>query len=353
MLSAYGDDSNVYKLFAMVLEGYNKCTNDNMVVYFSLRLCSGLPWTSTINSFLNLVLTSFCVLNRNDLSVEDVFEKFKNLKILIEGDDSLTEAPLEDEQVINANFASSGAICKIQYFKSVTEASFCGILSDNLLNMCTNPIKFLCNFFIIPLKYSKSKFSKKVGLLHAKSFSYFYQYPKCPIVSALSWSFHHRYRKFRPLFNLLDSCFAYKFDECPTTPNFIKEKPSVPNELRIIVEKQFGVPIHYQLELEEVIYRYAEGGPLEWPYHEVLDKYLRYGDEHLVPADFSDVVVMNDTEWQRFPGVFGCSIELLPFVRKNNNKLYFSPHGNVRVPPCDSKCTNPMPTLNNFTEVDL
>jgi hypothetical protein len=353
MLSAYGDDSNVLNLYLMVLEGFNKCKNDNMVFYFLLRLCSGLPWTSTINSFLNLVLTSYCVCNDNDLSVDAVFQKFLNLKIVIEGDDSLTEAPLEDEERINNNFNESGAICKIQYFKKVTEASFCGILADSQLNMCTNPLKFLCNFFVIPIKYSKSKFTKKVGLLHAKSFSYFYQYPKCPIVSILSWAFHVRYRKYRPLFNLLESDFLYKFDGCPTTPDFIKNQPVVPQELRIIVEKQFGVPVNFQLLLEEAIIKYAHGGPLEWPYHDCLEKYLKYGDEHLVPFDFVDRPMLHDTDWVNSPNSFGCSIELLPFIRHNNGKFYFSPAG-VAVPPaCNSQTTMPQPTLNNFTEFDF
>jgi len=143
---------------------------------------------------------------------------------------------------------------------------------DEKVNL-VNPIKEILKFGWANSKYSKASPRKLKLLLHAKALSLAYQYPGCPIVSALA-RYGLRMTKGSRLFigaytdgwqrSLLLETFAYyKSHGIPNVP--------VGPKSRLLVEKKFGVTVADQLAIEQYLDNLETIQPLQ---HHAIETYI-------------------------------------------------------------------------------
>lgn len=136
---------------------------------------SGEMCTSLGNGFTNMVVFSFtCTESGVEISRKGYFE----------GDDGINTwfGKLKEEI-----FSELGFDIKIEYFDRISEASFCGLIFDEVdLNNVTNPIEAMIEFAWMSRRYVSASPKRLLELLRCKSLSMFHQYPGCPILSALA-----------------------------------------------------------------------------------------------------------------------------------------------------------------------
>lgn len=349
MWRRYGEGNAIERSYIQTIRHQNKCKNKSFTATFQERLCSGLPWTSTFNSVLNLIVTSFCALYRPNETAEEVFRKFHDFPIVIEGDDSLFNVDLNDSQIINLNFERVGAIAKLEFFDNPRFASFCGIVVNEKFQLATDPIKVVCNFFVIPKKYSNSKESKKLALLKAKAYSYAVQYYNCPIVAHLCYNFVRRYRHIQADFSLMEVKYGLEqqLNNKTFDPKFIREPPNVPDDLRELVSVKFGLSPEYQRDFEKCLNEYGEGGNMDCPSHPNFTEKVNYSRRMTGLGPINPYPPPLPTgNFRDFPNVFGQPIECLPWREEINQAgtrigWVFNPYGNPV--PMDN-----IPALNHF-----
>lgn len=156
------------------LGGKNKIRNKNMSVSVRATRMSGEMCTSLGNSFSNLMFNYFLA--------ESLGSKIVGV---VEGDDGLfrIEGPVPTIQ----DFSSLGLIVKLEQHDAVNSASFCGqLFHPDAMRVITDPRKVLASFGWLDGKYILCKKGVLTGLLRAKAWSLGYQYPACPILSALA-----------------------------------------------------------------------------------------------------------------------------------------------------------------------
>lgn len=160
----------IVNMLFKVLAGDNVCGNKYFKVAVDAKRMSGEMNTSLGNGFSNLMFTLFAL----------DYYKIGYSGIVVEGDDGLTglERPIPAEY-----FTKMGLNVKMEIKTDVTEASFCGIISDcdELINI-TEPLQHLCYVPWVSSKYAFVNKYKYFGLLKSKALSLAYEYPGCPIL---------------------------------------------------------------------------------------------------------------------------------------------------------------------------
>lgn len=183
----------------------------------------------------------------------------------VEGDDGIFRVdgpPPTEEQ-----FSRLGFTIKLELHTELSEASFCGLISDPLVGVnVTDPIKALVKFGWADSQYCLASRRTRQALLRAKSCSLFCQFPGHPILQELA------------LLGLRLSA------DCQDTQarravlrlrvgQYEKERlllglghdltpKEVSDRTRDLVYRKFGIPVDYQLKYELYLQRH-EGGPLE------------------------------------------------------------------------------------------
>lgn len=155
------------------LAGKNRCRFNWCHVEVDATRMSGEMCTSLGNGFTNLMLMAF-LCDLNNLELSGVFE----------GDDGLCSfaKPISLEPL-----KSLGFNVKAVWYDDLSEASFCGMIFDPKDELIiTDPLKVLCNYGWTSSQYAGSSNKTKKALLRAKALSMAYQYPRCPIIQALS-----------------------------------------------------------------------------------------------------------------------------------------------------------------------
>lgn len=189
-----------------------------------------------------------------------------NVTGVVEGDDGLFRylGPL----VTSEHFRNVGFVIKISQADGVNEASFCGIVYDDLdcLNV-TNPISGLLEFGWGSSRYSKSSKRTKLKLLRSKALSLIYSYPGCPILQSLGM---YALRITEGLPYLVPSNLnLYEREEMSMCLQYIKKKGypivRVPDRTRMLVEKLYGIPISVQRSVESKLDSLHTLQPLDFP----------------------------------------------------------------------------------------
>lgn len=310
--SNYGNANAIQRFIMRIACGQNSCRNKSLEAAFKEGLLSGLPWTSTFNSVLNTCVSSFCALYRPWKAQQQLQDEFDDFRIVIEGDDSLFNASLEDEQHINNNFDRLGARARVEFHANPRHASFCGIVVNDQMHLATNPTKIVCNFFVIPKQYTHARDSKQIGLLKAKAYSYAHQYYKCPIVAHLCYNFCKRFKNFQANYTVEKQ--KYGFDETlAQMPKFIRTPPVISDSMRTLVAEKFGLPEEYQVAFEKALDRYGAGEDVDFPSHPIWDKYTAWssrftGDTAIDPRPHHD-----DGVYQPGDGMFATPYHRLPW----------------------------------------
>jgi len=156
------------------LGGSNKIQNKNISLLLGATRMSGEMCTSLGNGFSNLMFILFLCHKLGSTVVG-----------VVEGDDGLfrIDGPIPTKD----DYAKLGLIAKLEIHEHLNQASFCGQIFDTeSMTVITDPRKVLASFGWIDRQYFASKHSKQLCLLRAKAWSFGYQYPGCPIVSAMA-----------------------------------------------------------------------------------------------------------------------------------------------------------------------
>jgi hypothetical protein len=233
--------------------GINKSEFGTMSATIPQRLMSGALWTSSSNGVLNLLIMSYLNLRTKmpncpaHLLPEFVEKYFTGV---CEGDDGVCVDNAVDQWLINA----LGLKLKFERHHHISEASFCGIVCDPATLQCVrDPLKFLMQFSILPVRYRDAKPAVHLALLRAKALSYLYQCRTCPIIGPFCRRVCKITQHVLPRFD--KDVISYTMQEYAAKA--VEEKAwlpvVIPMSLRQLVVEHWGVPVAHQLRLEQDI----------------------------------------------------------------------------------------------------
>lgn len=267
------EDTEWINIVTKVLSGMNFCDfRDKFTIGVPATRMSGEMCTSLGNSFTNLMAMEFIA---SEIGMS-------SLRSRIEGDDGIFTfyGPIPSAK----DFADLGLIIKIEEYDELTEGSFCGIIADkdDMINV-TNPINVILDFGWTSKDYFRSKNKKKLELLKAKSLSYAYQYPGCPIISSLAkyglrvsadahFNLNAMNNYQQEVFHAMHSKFSNKVPS-----------KDVGFNTRLLVERRFGVSVEDQIFIEQYLDNKIDLSPLEcqailsncpWEAFDYNDKYV-------------------------------------------------------------------------------
>lgn len=222
---------------------------------------SGEMNTSLGNSFANLMTIKY---------VCSKYPACKSAISVVEGDDSLTVVTGKMPPV--EVFKQFGLRIKIGTHKDLCRASFCGMVfdEDERTNV-TDPREVLATFGWTSARYMRSKKSVQMTLLRCKALSLAYQYPSCPILSALAKrvlfltrsheteNFVNKQGKF--LYNQYDIEIMKMAELRNKQKKLIFADPGP--KTRNLVEELYGITVAQQLEIENYFDSMMEIGPLD------------------------------------------------------------------------------------------
>lgn len=185
---------------------------------------------------------------------------------IVEGDDGLFR--YFGPELHPIDFKVYGWTIKISKHESPNEASFCGIVYDDVdkLNI-TNPISAILEFGWGSVKYAYASAQTHKKLLRAKSLSLIYSYPGCPILQSLGM---YGLRMTEGLKYLIPSSNnLYDKEYMAMCMKYIKDHglpiTTTPDRTRLLVERLYGIPVATQLCVEAKLDSLTTLGELTFP----------------------------------------------------------------------------------------
>lgn len=270
------------------LMGKNRISNDFFTTEVEATRMSGEMNTSLGNGFSNLMFFLFAcemVGATNPCGV-------------VEGDDGLFV--VEGPHPTAHTFKNMGLTIKLEECQSISTASFCGLIFDEVdkINI-SNPIEDLQTFGWSNKQYSVAGDRKLKQLLRSKSLSMLYQYRNAPIyqalarygirmtdgVRAISSSHYNVYDR-----DLVASSYCYynKHKETAFKP--------VPLRTRLLMEREFGVSVESQLRIES----YLDGLTTLKPLRLELAVLLAHSDSKDFDFGYVKTLAIKDVRTDRF-----------------------------------------------------
>lgn len=243
----------VKKLVSKMVLGVNDSEFSSIKVQIPQRLMSGALWTSSSNSVLNLLITTYLVLKSRHPDIEgaDLSSHIEEFEGFFEGDDGICVADAIDEGLVRR----MGLKLKFGFHKNYSTASFCGVVCDPACKAnTTDPSKILRKFFWLDKKYKSMRATKQHSLLRAKALSLKYQYNDCPVVGPLC----HRICEQTRGLNLEHvpaelGLFKTNILERAIQSRVWIDAPNISDSTRELVEIAFGMTVQQQLDIERVI----------------------------------------------------------------------------------------------------
>lgn len=257
---------NMCRLIEDVIGGENKIKFKNFSLKIDAKKMSGEMNTSLSNGFANLMLILF-ILEENGCT---------NIRVCVEGDDGIFQA--EGPEIKSEWFKDFGLLIKLEEHEELETASFCGLIFDrDEEKNVTDPIKAMATFGWTTSTYARSRRGIHNSLLKCKALSLGYQYPCCPILTALA----------RKTIQLTQGCEVKDFIKKHKINDEYKQRileeavdKYVSNELvfgepgpktRILVERLFKIPIADQVKIEKYIDSLESIQPLD---HPIIDLHM-------------------------------------------------------------------------------
>jgi len=246
-----------------VLAGSNSCFFRQFSTKVDATRMSGEMCTSLGNGWFNLMVLRFLL---ESLGHTDV-------QIFVEGDDSIaaytpTGTPIEDK-----HFRELGLEMKISEPDSISQASFCGIVfhPEDMINV-TDPREVLASFGWVSSRYANSTDNRLKALLRAKSLSYLYQYPGCPIIQELAlyglrvtagfdlrWVLNRAHMSQWERKQVEDAALHFGSGYAKIHDNI----RDVPDATRQLVEELYGVTSEQQKQIEDYLRSLPDIEPLK------------------------------------------------------------------------------------------
>ncbi len=236
----------------MFVRCYRSLADENKISFqwFRMRIkgkrMSGEMNTSLSNGFANLMVMMF-LCHKLNLGVP---------RMVVEGDDGLCVTP-SGKYPTKADFARLGFNIKMEHHSEMESASFCGIIYDPVdLKNVADPKKILASFGWTNGRYASCSTRKLKSLLRLKSISLMWAYPGCPIVQELA-AYGMRVTRSYDIRHMLErsnGITPWKRDHLlEAFKNGSIGEQSIGIRTRLLVERQFGVPVETQLKIEEML----------------------------------------------------------------------------------------------------
>jgi hypothetical protein len=187
---------------------------------------------------------------------------------VVEGDDGLFV--MEGEPPEGKLFEEFGAIIKLVKHDCVSEASFCGIVADEIVrDVITDPIKVIQNTGWTNRQYLKSSDQTLKALLRAKGYSLLSQYAGCPIVQELGLCCLRVTEgvTFYKMLKTINKKNMSVYEKERMKTNLVigaRQKPVHINS-RFLMEKVFGISVEDQCSIEARLKSVREIGPIYLP----------------------------------------------------------------------------------------
>jgi len=258
-----------YSYLDDVLAGVNHIDFKNFL--FKIRGCrmSGEMCTSLGNGFSNLMLMLYAC----------KVSGARNVNGVVEGDDGLFV--FDGVPPTIGLFKEIGFTIKLEVYDNLSEASFCGLIFDQEdQHIIVEPLSKLVGFAYLPRRYSFSKRSKHLQLLKAKSLSFLFQYPGCPILRSLALYGLRMTVGYRPDFRIYDK---YHLEHKTEMEEFVRSAGAcepIKMRTRLLMEKKFGITLEQQKRTEDYLDSLNDVKELKMPwliFHEHwTDYYVKY-----------------------------------------------------------------------------
>lgn len=278
-----------------VIKGPRHIRFRNLVMKIMATRLSGEMSTSCGNTFTNKMIMSFVAEESG----------VKSRKGYFEGDDGANTY----YGTLNVRlFDELGCRLKLIEHDDICEMSFCGMIFDRMdLKNVTDPIEVLVNFGWLGRRYVCSTMKRKLEILRCKALSMHYQYPGCPIITALS---QYALRVTRNITVRPDKIYMDQWnrEQLLESLEWIKKhglKPdAVGNRTRMLVERKFGISMEDQLLIEDYLNNKNDLSPLNIPClvkyfkRDSIDywnNYVRYVDVQSPIRDYPILEVSNFT----------------------------------------------------------
>jgi len=264
-----------------VLSGDNRIVSKFGIFSLLATRMSGEMNTSCGNGISNLLVNLYVIWAIGGRCMRGV----------VEGDDGLFR--YFGPQVKSEYFKMCGWTIKIGTFDTINDASFCGIVFDELdgINV-TNPISGLLEYGWGSGKYAKLPMKAKLRLLRAKSLSLLYSYPGCPILQSLALAGLRITTGMKWLVPYNAS--QYEREEFQMAIKYIKENGlpvrEVPQRTRNLVERLYGITVESQIEIEKRLDSITEPCVLRFPELEHLYKVDQISTFHTYVYSMNDKV---------------------------------------------------------------
>jgi hypothetical protein len=164
------------------LAGRNHIVNKLVQCFIDARRMSGEMNTSLGNGWTNLMVYLY-VSKLSGIDPESV-------RIVVEGDDGLSRI---DGNLDQSLFSKLGLTVKLVKHKSISEASFCGIVfSPIALANLTDPSDVVSTIGWLSMQYKDAKGTTLNAILRCKALSLLYQYRGCPVIQdCCIWILQH------------------------------------------------------------------------------------------------------------------------------------------------------------------
>jgi hypothetical protein len=262
---------------ARLVVGINEMTTSHLTATVRHTLMSGMLWTSSMNGFLNLAIMSYLVLRtaNPNLSPERLAGRMDDFVGRVEGDDGICKGNIDP-----ALIEGLGIKLKLAQFPHASKAAFCGIVKPPRADVVfTDPVKAMCNFFVLDGKYAESGEKTQKRLLRAKALSYYYMHRNCPIVGPLSKAVLDRTRSFTVTASDYDTYKRQVYAEMMASGKFWQLQPQITAQIRVEFEELYKMPISYQLLFEDCCVKWGRGENPVFPQHPLCDKFLHVFEE--------------------------------------------------------------------------
>lgn len=275
----------------VIIGGRNVCTFRYFIVWVFATRMSGEMCTSCGNGFSNWMLCDFVC-----------HESGTNYVGRFEGDDGL--ARIWGSPIQEGLFAELGMKIKLLHEPELSEASFCGLIFDPVDKaIVTDPIKVLASFGWGKAEYRGSRDDVLLQLLKAKSLSFLYQYPGCPIITELAkyglrMTLDKKIRKtilerYGWKRDVLEEALAQDVEQLMDT--------NIGMNTRILVENKFGVSVEVQLEVEAYLRNKVDLEPLLLPLIVTPPNLQQYNEDYVVWWPVGDDDFIGDW-WEKMQG---------------------------------------------------
>jgi hypothetical protein len=261
------------------LSGTNTCEFKNFVVEVEATRMSGEMNTSLGNGFSNLMFMLFMCHLKNIPEPRGV----------IEGDDGLFSLYGD---IDGDDFLRIGMTIKLDHFEKLNEASFCGLIFDEIdRKNVTNPVEVIAEFGWTTQRYVSSSSKRLKELLKAKALSLWYQYPGCPILEELA---HYALRQTAHITIRVDKLDMnlWEREQFMEAFDYFRKYGISRNVIglntRLLVEKLYGITVDEQFKIEQYLNAKNDMLPLDIP---IITQYLHKDVIHYTDnfIDFVDV----------------------------------------------------------------